>query len=248
MAQRMYTIWNFPVRFRQNPKSLIWYLLCFTLYLSVFILYYQPFYLHQLDFTELRLMAIQLTVFATLIVAMSHYIAISFFTHDIMKWNVGKEMIWIFAHFVLIAIYNIILVNQSSALAGISTGEVVLATILVGVIPTTVDFVYRFKRGTTIKTEEVPSNILYVKSEGNYIHVFSQRGNEVTREMLRSSLSSFHKQYSHSLVRVHKSFLVNMDVICGVHGNSNGGKLHLNYDLDVPYSRGFYKNVQLLAS
>ncbi|MFY0644292.1 MAG: LytTR family transcriptional regulator [Bacteroidia bacterium] len=249
MAQKIIDIWKIPIRFRQDFKSVMWYLLYFTVYLVVFLVFYKPFYIYQLSAIELRTMVIQLTGFTILTLGLSHFISLYFFRNVTRRWTVGKELIWVFSHFALISIFNIILVSQYHALASISYTEVLLATILVGIIPTTTDFIYRFRKGIANPSpSQEPSDVLYVKSEGNYIHVFSKAADSVSRDMLRTSLASYHQQHSKSLVRVHKSFLVNMDVIVNVHGNSNGGRLFLVNDLIVPYSRGYYKNIRPLAS
>jgi hypothetical protein len=89
------------------------------------------------------------------------------------------------------------------------------------------------------------SSIVYLHSSGNYVQVFYENGsaNEGFKKVLiRQSLSDVEKQLSNedSIVRVHKSFLVNKNRIKGVNGNSKKAMLVLDHDIELPLRRDLY--------
>lgn len=83
-------------------------------------------------------------------------------------------------------------------------------------------------------TEE---QFLFVKSDGNYITVYFKNQEQVEKKLIRSTLTALSNQYPH-LFQPHRSYLVNLDKISRIGGNSQGYTLHFdNCDIAIPVSR-----------
>ena len=81
-------------------------------------------------------------------------------------------------------------------------------------------------------------DILYLASEENYTSIFIRRSDEVEKKLLRGSLTYFENQISPPLIRVHRSYVINLQQIVEVKMNSSGGSIQLNgSDMAIPISR-----------
>lgn len=106
-----------------------------------------------------------------------------------------------------------------------------------------------------VKKEEIElnvDNLLFVKSEGNYITVYQRAQNMVSHSLYRISLLDFQKHISvyPNIMQVHRSYLVNIQNISYTQGNARNYQLFFNhYDGFVPVSRNKFKafNVALKA-
>lgn len=59
-----------------------------------------------------------------------------------------------------------------------------------------------------------PSNLLLLKAEDNYVHVYYRNGSAVKKELIRSSLKKLEPQLSgHGFTRAHRSYLVNLSKV-----------------------------------
>ena len=85
--------------------------------------------------------------------------------------------------------------------------------------------------------------ILFIESEGNYVKVHYRDGEEVKYEMIRSTMKSIEDLISDKvLFRCHRAFIVNLDYVQKVEGNSQGYILEMEYSNDqIPVSRSYVK-------
>ncbi|GAB5553760.1 MAG: hypothetical protein Sapg2KO_33510 [Saprospiraceae bacterium] len=102
---------------------------------------------------------------------------------------------------------------------------------------------------TDLKEENfylMPDSLYYATAVGNYIDLFIQEGTIIKRQTYRLSLSSFETQLeSSSLVRCHRSYLVNLNKVQNITGNAQGLKLTLGNKLEsVPVSRKYIPAVK----
>ncbi len=83
-------------------------------------------------------------------------------------------------------------------------------------------------------------SILFIKSESNYCEIYLKECNNCRKELLRSSLNSIEdslKELSF-FVRVHRSYIVNLNSINKVSGTAQGYKIYFeNVEHSVPVSR-----------
>lgn len=89
------------------------------------------------------------------------------------------------------------------------------------------------------------NQLLFLKSEGNYIKIFYQDHSDLKTKLIRNSLNSIEIDLADhtNIKRVHRSYLVNMDSKITIEGNSRNGSIRFeNYNLKVPVSRSFFKN------
>lgn len=84
------------------------------------------------------------------------------------------------------------------------------------------------------------SGLLYIESADNYVEIFWLEGDEPRRELLRNTLKNLAAQLADDkrLFRCHRSYMVNLENVIKVSGNSQGYKLHLREtDQLIPVSR-----------
>jgi hypothetical protein len=88
-------------------------------------------------------------------------------------------------------------------------------------------------------------DLLYVEASDNYatFHWRNERGLE--KKMLRVNLKNIESQLNNTyIIRCHRSFIVNIDAIAHVRGNTNGYKVDLrDTDFTIPVSRSKGKEV-----
>ena len=86
--------------------------------------------------------------------------------------------------------------------------------------------------------------IVYLKSEDNYVTIYYFTDNDLHQKMMRISLTKIHKQLP-KLLKVHRSYLVNPDYIFKMQGNSQTAKLQLKQiEQGIPVSKTYYLQVK----
>ncbi|MBX2964363.1 MAG: LytTR family transcriptional regulator [Cyclobacteriaceae bacterium] len=88
-------------------------------------------------------------------------------------------------------------------------------------------------------------DLLYVQADDNYSTVVWKNGEGIQKKLLRANLKSIESQMDNSFtMRCHRSYLVNINAIDMVSGNTNGYKLKiLDSDIAIPVSRQKGKEV-----
>ncbi|MEJ2544086.1 MAG: LytTR family DNA-binding domain-containing protein [Calditrichaceae bacterium] len=92
-----------------------------------------------------------------------------------------------------------------------------------------------------------PANLLFVKSVGNYIEVYFKNSDKIDSKIMRSSLKRIEDLIiNHKYIfRSHRAYLVNLNNISNVTGNSQGYQLELEgTEKNVPVSRKYLKNIR----
>jgi DNA-binding LytR/AlgR family response regulator len=90
------------------------------------------------------------------------------------------------------------------------------------------------------------SNLLCIKSEGNYVKVFFEEKEEAKHKFLRNSLAKLEDLLSpfSEFKRCHRSYIANFNKIDHLSGNARNYNLHYNkLDFTVPISRSFPKEL-----
>ena len=89
-------------------------------------------------------------------------------------------------------------------------------------------------------------NLLYIASDGNYSKVVYAKDGSIKEQLLRLSLSNAERQIKafDSVVRCHRSYIVNFDNVTRISGNARGYRLILRgFDNPIPVSRSFPKKI-----
>lgn len=99
--------------------------------------------------------------------------------------------------------------------------------------------------GTTREFVKVkPDDIRYVEVSGNYVDIYFMQEQEVKHKLLRVTIKQMEEQlkaYS-MFVRCHRAFIVNVNQISNIIGNSQGCRLKLlNIPHEIPVSRRYMK-------
>lgn len=87
--------------------------------------------------------------------------------------------------------------------------------------------------------------IWYLKSEGNYTTFCYEKDGEVKKALIRILLKEVEQRVaSKSLVRCHKSYMVNLKMVSKVEGNARQCCFHLkNHNITIPISRSLSKSL-----
>jgi hypothetical protein len=91
---------------------------------------------------------------------------------------------------------------------------------------------------TEILTLNLP-DLLFIQADDNYSTVYLKSETGVQKKILRIKLRSLDEQINNPYaIRCHRSFIVNVNAISNITGNTNGYKLQiLDSDLFIPVSR-----------
>lgn len=92
---------------------------------------------------------------------------------------------------------------------------------------------------------QVPtSQLLFVKSDGNYLELMIKEADKVNKQLLRNRIKNVLEELPAIFVRCHRSYIVNLEKVRQVDGNARGYELSLSdTDLKVPVSRNLANDV-----
>lgn len=91
------------------------------------------------------------------------------------------------------------------------------------------------------------NHFIYAKSEGNYTSIFHLHENTLQKTLIRISLKELEKQIcSSSILRCHRSYIINTEKVFDKKGNANGYQLQLEYiDGPIPVSRSYLHLIKM---
>ena len=70
--------------------------------------------------------------------------------------------------------------------------------------------------------------VLYLKSEDNYTSIYYLKNNQVNKQLIRNNLKKLEEQLDNpNLIRVHRSYMVNMSNIIAVQRSKRGYELNM---------------------
>ncbi len=80
-----------------------------------------------------------------------------------------------------------------------------------------------------------PSQLLFLKSENNYTSVFYLQNGKVEKKLIRTNLKKLERELTYpDLIRIHRSYMVNLQSIVGVHRKKRGFQIQLNKLPEMP--------------
>ena len=101
------------------------------------------------------------------------------------------------------------------------------------------------------KLEVNLSDFIYIGSIGNYVQAFYLVNNEIKNLLLRNTLKQIEEQVKEftSIMKCHRAFLVNKNMIIRVKGNSQGLRLVLEHTTEeIPVSKNYAKDLKKLST
>ena len=187
------------------------------------------------------------------------------------NWTVGREILSSMLNVTSIALFNVIYSQLTFSLEFKISAlfSMVSYTFILGIFPTVgivlSNYIYHLKQYSKppqptqiiqlIQASELllvadnekdtmklsTLHLLYVESSDNYSTVVFVKDGQISKELIRSSLTRLEGQIqANSIVRCHRSFIVNLDKVVKVSGNAQGFKLHLkDTDFMVPVARKY---------
>ena len=92
------------------------------------------------------------------------------------------------------------------------------------------------------------ANMVYVKSENNYVLISYFEDDLIKEKLLRSTLANIEKQLP-SFIKTHRSYIVNPDFFLSLKGSKQNSKLNLkNTGLSIPVSETYFEAVNSLSN
>ncbi|MEE4177366.1 MAG: LytTR family DNA-binding domain-containing protein [Bacteroides sp.] len=92
------------------------------------------------------------------------------------------------------------------------------------------------------------NDLLFIQSEGNYISIFYRNEKEIRRSVLRNTLKNIEEELASCfppLSKTHRSYIVNLDLVEKIQGNSQGLQLYLpEMDDFIPVSRAYINSIR----
>ena len=88
------------------------------------------------------------------------------------------------------------------------------------------------------------NNLYFIKSASNYVEIFYLEGGKIKSSLVRNSLKRIEKKLSDfpELIRCHRAYIVNLNTIKSIEGNSQGYILYFENSVHVvPVSRSYLK-------
>lgn len=92
-----------------------------------------------------------------------------------------------------------------------------------------------------------PEQLIYLEAYGNYVKVNYIEGDAVKQKLLRATIKQIEDELASIsyIIRCHRAFLVNIQHVSSVKGNSQGYRLLFAYPTEeVPVSRAYAKDVR----
>ncbi len=203
------------------------------------------------------------TLLMTLLVSLS-----SLRRDKVVVWSIGKQVLFLTTLLLCIAMGNWLFTESlrgSINFHPFSLIDSLIATPLVGVIPISITLFYservlrkrhsftaesisqHLSTADTVNDNEQyntssfpydPEEFLYAKSEGNYIQVYLC--NNSTSTLVRQTMKELEKsaQRESSIVRCHRSYMVNLSMVSKISGDARGYIITLKKtDVTIPISR-----------
>jgi len=87
-----------------------------------------------------------------------------------------------------------------------------------------------------------PTQTVFIMASGNYVEIYSEKQGKLERSLKRIALKAVEDALpeNSSLLRVHRAYLVNVDMVEDVSGNAQGYQLRVKgTEMQVPVSRSF---------
>lgn len=87
-----------------------------------------------------------------------------------------------------------------------------------------------------------PSNLLAIKSEGNYVDLFYKDESKIYKKMFRSSLKRMQENYfsKQPFFQCHRAYIINTNMVKKAEGNSQGFLLEIDgLEFKIPVSRNY---------
>ena len=92
----------------------------------------------------------------------------------------------------------------------------------------------------------IPSDkLMYIKAEDNYVNIYYRLGSAVQSKLLRRKLSDLASEYA-SLLRVHRSYLVNTGTDLNVMQHTNSIEIEFDIQHRVPVSESYKNQLEAL--
>ncbi len=259
---------NKPYFFIESKTARLGLVVSFGLFTYLFLLIYEPFTVSEVSGEK----AVFLAGFGLMVsfgLAFTYFVLPALFPHLFIsdRWKVKKEIIYLLASFILIAFLNYTynyFVGQNIAPQH-SLPYFIGKTLGVGVFPLIV-MIFLIERRLngqketkpgktqmisikpeTLKGKTLEFNLdqfLFAESDNNYTTFYQLGEGGISKELLRVSIKNVETQLQSekTLIRCHRSFIINKLHIESISGNNRSRHVRLrHYDQLIPISRSLSK-------
>lgn len=218
-----------------NKTNVIWVVLI-GLGCSLFILLYKPFGIVVDPVTKyVQFVIISLGLLFSFSIILLEWIGPKIFYKFFNNWTVGKAIIWYPIVILIVAINIFFYKHYLSGFKEIAWVDFIYVLFRILAISVTVSFFifgfwnyFKKQRITKLTSQSqytiIPqsgkpfkinlSDIVYIKSDDNYVDFFLWNDNQLKKQIVRSSLKNIESQIVNSIspmIRCHRGFLINLN-------------------------------------
>ena len=242
------------------------------IFATFFIYYYNPFSLNQISYSTAvgRFLSIWTAgIIGALILSFTQ-----FFLRPALKletFTVGSFIVWVLFEFVCLCVGFYLLFGESHVPFVTEFSIIVGYTFSVGLLPYSlaclIIAVVTLSRTSGSKSTQksnklcfrdendkimlalIPGQVLYLKSEDNYTSIYYLKNDQVKKELIRNNLKKLEEQLEDpNLIRVHRSYMVNMSNITAIQRSKRGYELTMESlpDIFLSVSETYKQSFELL--
>lgn len=253
-----------------SHRELRWkHIILATIFPTLFFLIFKPFGLINPSGGSLQYIVLSGYGIVSGVMAFLFFIALpSIHQRFFTSLNVGKAILYFLLFFLLLSSANYIYKTSWCGIGHYTWCGFLIVfkrTLLIGVLPLILLVVW--EQNTVLKAHlkvnEQPSNqhqewviysenrkelvqlsyenLLYIESADNYVEVYFKQNNVLEKKLLRTTLSKVEQEIeTSSIVRCHRSFIINLQRVTYASGNSRGLLLELqDNQRKIPVSRRY---------
>lgn len=255
------------IHFVASTRKKAWIGIILCLYLSFIIIFLEPFDTSQFEAEYKTLLLSGYGILAGIVFIIQSCFENILYKKQRRVWVVSNEissaLLFCFLAGTMLCIYNVYIVNVGKSLTiGVYNHFIFITT--VRMIPVIVrPMVYlrqRFgerivppaknsvvlvgeNKNEILKMEK--DDLLFVKAVENYVEIcFVDKSDKVISKTFRQTLSNVGEQLPY-LKKCHRSYLVNINSIKQLSGNSQGAKILFSIgEKEIPLSKTYYKDIK----
>lgn len=254
------------IKFISNSKKNVLIALILGLFVSFIILFIEPYDTNEYKSQNRTILLLGFGLIFTLTYVLYSSLEQIWYMINNKIWKLRDEIISIIAFFALtgttIYLYNHIVINELtySLQSHLAYYKNIVLTMLPIIAPPLLFLRYRFgelnkpipKENITIKGENKyeiielkREQLLFIKAMENYVEIiYVNNKTEIQSKTFRQTLSKIENEHTF-LEKCHRSYLVNLQNIKELTGNSQTARISFkNTTINIPVSKTLYKKIK----
>ena len=260
------TFFTKQINFVSSLKKKIVVSAILGLFLSIIIIFLEPFNTNEYESDQRTINLLGFGVIVSCVYLVQSILENFWYNRAHKIWQIYHEIFAVIIFFIcsgtIIFLYNHLFINNLNYSIGYHLGYYTYTVLPMMIILTPLILYLRQKFGEYVipippdtytltgknkneKLELQKSELLYIQAEENYINIyFIDSNHKPQSKTFRQTLSIVHEQATF-LQKCHRSYLVNINQIYEIQGNSQSAKIAFKQiDHKIPLSKTYYKLIK----